>query len=204
VGSAHPTPTYFGYKWSVGSAHPTVLKKSNYYPNHNIEILTYDRFIEVAENLEQQDKRYKSRTIDNRDKEFLSKFSKNPEQFSVSDNRDTNRYPNELDIHGICYKIQFNGNQREPEFVVNIINSTYVILESRRSFNLFRIEPDGISLSVADNLESLRAAIELAEIYERLIHFHIDTEAEYSLNLVDECLQRLIQNPPYNFVDSIE
>ncbi len=170
--------------------------KSKFYRNHAVEILTYDRFIEVAENLEQQNERYKNRNIGNRDKEFLAEFEKNPEQFSISSDQDTSRHPHELDIHGTCYKIR--RTEEANEFVVDIINSTYVIVEDRRKFNLSRIEFDGLSLGIVDNLESLQAAIEFAEIYERLIHFHIDTE--HSLTLVDECLQFLIENPPYKVV----
>ncbi len=174
--------------------------KSKFDRNHNFELLTYDRFIEVAENLEKQYERYKNRNIENRDKEFLAEFDKNPEQFSISSEQDTQRHPHELDIHGTCYKIR--RTEEENEFVVDIINSTYVIVEDRRKFNLSRIEFDGLSLGIVDNLESLHAAIEFAEIYERLIHFHTDTE--HSLTLVDECLQFLIENPPYKVVSPIE
>ncbi len=167
--------------------------KSRFVRHHNVEILTYDRLIEVAEKLKQQNEYYKSRTIAKKDKDFLTQFAENPEQFSISGNRDTHKYPSELNIHGTCYKIQ--PNEEEPGFVVNILGTRYEIFEDRRTFCLNRIEPDGLGLPVADNLESLCAAIQLAEIYERFIYFHIDTE--HSLDLVDECLQLLRENPPY-------
>ena len=161
--------------------------------HHNIHVLTYDRLIEVSEKLKQRNEYYKSRTISKKDKDFLIEFTENPERFSIFGNRDTHKYPSELNIHGTCYKIQ--PNEQEPGFVVNILGTRYEIFEDRCTFSLNRIEPDGIGILVADNLKSLSAAIQLAEIYERFIYFHIDTE--HSLDLVDECLQFLKENPPY-------
>jgi len=156
--------------------------------NSNTEILTYDRFIEVAEKLEQQYEHYKNRVISKRDQEFLAEFSENPEKFSTSNSHDIDTFS--MDVN---FKIQ--PIDSGDGFLVNVLGTSYEIFEDRRTFNLNRIEPDGLGLPVADHLESLSAAIQLAEIYERFIHFHIDTS--HSLDLVDECLQFLRENPPY-------
>jgi len=162
--------------------------------NNNLEISTYDRFIEVAEklNLNQQNKYYKSRTIEKKDKDFLVQFAEDPEQFSISGNPDTDKYPSEINVHGTCYKVQ--PIEEGDGCLVDIFGTHYEIFEDRRTFSLNRIDFDGLGSTVADNLESLSAAIQLAEIYERLIYFHIDTK--HSLYLVDECLQFLVENPP--------
>jgi hypothetical protein len=177
-----------------------IHKKSKYARNHNFEILTYDRFIEVAENLEQQNNHYKSRTIEKKDKDFVEQFRKTPEKFSIHSNQDVQVNLNDLNVYGTSYNIKLN--EREPGFVVEVLNTNYEIFEDRRSFNLHRIEPDGLALSVADNLKSLEAAIKLAEIFERLIQFHVSTE--HSLDLVDECLQFLRNNLPHKIVESID
>jgi len=174
--------------------------KSKFARHHNAEILTYDRFIEVADKLNQQNEYYKSRKIKKEDKDFLVQFAKDPEQFSVSNNRDIDKYPSEINIQGTCYKIQ--PIEERDGFVVDILGTSYEIFEDRRVFSLNRIEPDGLGFPVADNLESLSAAIQLAEIYERFIHFHIDTT--HSLDLVDECLQSLRENLPYKIEENAE
>lgn len=168
--------------------------KSKFPRHHNVEILTYDRFIEVAEKLNQQNKYYKSRTIKKEDKDFLVQFAEDPEQFSISSNRDTDKYPSKINVHGTCYKVQ--PFEERDGCLVDILGTSYEIFEDRRTFSLNRIEPDGLGLLLADNLESLSAAIQLAEIYERVIHFHGDTK--HSLDLVDECLQFLRDNLAYN------
>lgn len=168
--------------------------KSKFPRHHNVEILTYDRFTKVAEKLTQQNKYYKSRTIKKADKDFLVQFAEDPEQFSISGNRDTDKYPSEINVHGTCYKVQ--PIEEIDGCLVDILGTSYEIVEDRRTFSLNRIEPDGLGLPLADNLESLSAAIQLAEIYERFIHFHGDTK--HSLDLVDECLQDLIENLAYN------
>jgi hypothetical protein len=83
--------------------------KSKFARHHNnAEILTYDRFIEAAEKLDQQkqNEHYKSRGIGRKDKEFLAQFAKEPEKFSISSNRDVDTYPSEINVYGTCYKIQ--------------------------------------------------------------------------------------------------
>lgn len=169
--------------------------KSKFARHHNAEILTYDRFTEVAEKLIQQNEYYKSRTIDKEEKDFLAQFAESPEQFIVSGDRDISKYPSEVDVHGTCYKIR--STEEGDGFVVNILGTPYEIFEDRRTFSLNRIEPDGLGFGIATNLESLSAAIQLAEIYERLMYFHIDTN--HSLDLVNECLQFLRENPPYKY-----
>jgi hypothetical protein len=167
--------------------------KSKFVRHHNCEILTYDRFIEVAEKLNQQYECYKTRKIKKEDKDFLLQFAEDPEQFITFSNRDIAQYPSEINVYGTSYKVQFT--EERDGFVVDILGTPYEIFEDRRTFSLNRIEPDGLGLNVAYNLESLSAAIQLAEIYERFIYFHIDTKQ--SLDLVDECLQGLRENPPY-------
>lgn len=98
-----------------------------------------------------------------------------------------------VNIYGTCYKIQ-PIDEREG-CVVEILGTSYEIFEDRRTFSLNRVEPDGLGSPVADHLESLTAAIQLAEIYERFFYFHLDTN--HSLDLVDECLQFLREHPPY-------
>ena len=168
--------------------------KSKFPRHHNVKILTYDRFIEVAEKLNQQNKSYKSRTIKKEDKDFLVQFAEDPEQFSISGNRDTDKYPNEINVHRTCYKVQ--PIEETDGCLVDILGTSYEIFEDRRTFSLSRIEPDGLGLPLANNLESLSAAIQLAEIYERFVHFHGDTK--HSLDLVDDCLQFLRDNLAYN------
>jgi hypothetical protein len=169
------------------------------FPRHhnNVEILTYDRFIEVAEKLNEQNKDYKSRTIGKEDKDFLVQVAEDPEQFNISGNRDTDKYPSEINVQGNCYKIK--PIEERDGCLVDIFGTPYEIFEDRRTFSLNRIEPDGLGLPVAANLESLSAAIQLAEIYERFIHFHIDTK--HSLDLVEECLQFLRENLPDKIED---
>ncbi len=167
--------------------------KSKFVRHHNAKILTYDRFIDVAEKLNQRNEYYKSRKIEKEDKDFLEQFAENPEQFSIFDNRNIDKYPSEINVHGTCYKVQLI--EERDGCVVNILGTSYEIFEDRRTFSLNRIEPDGLGLTVAVSIESLAAAIQLAEIYERLIYFHIDTK--HSLDFVDECLQPLRENPPY-------
>lgn len=168
--------------------------KSKFARHHSdVEISTYDRFIEVAEKLEQQNEHYKNRIIEERDQEFLTEFSENPAKFSISTSHDTSKYPSKINIHGTCYEIQHNDERNG--FVVDIIGTFYEIFEDRHTFSLYRVEPDGLVLNVAVNLESLSAAIQLAEIHERFFRFHLDTK--HSLDLVDDCLQILRENPPY-------
>jgi hypothetical protein len=169
--------------------------KSKLARHHNVELLTYDRFTEVAEKLIQQYEYYKSRTIEKEEKDFLAQFAENPEHFLVSGNHDVSKYPSEIEVHGTRYKIR--SNEEGDGCVVNILGSLYEIFEDRRTFSLNRIDPDGLGFNIAINLESLSVAIQLAEIYERFIYFHIDTK--HSLDLVDECLQFLRENPPYRF-----
>jgi hypothetical protein len=171
-----------------------IHEKSNFPKDYSgIELLTYDRFIEAAEKLEQQNECYKNRIIEKRDQEFLAEFAENPKKFSVTSSRDISKYPSEINVCGICYKIQ--PIEERDGFLVNVLSTSYEIYEDRRTFSLNRIEYDGLGSLVADNLESLSAAIQLAEIYERFFYFHLDTK--HSLDLVDECLQFLRENPPY-------
>jgi len=167
--------------------------KSKFARHHNVELLTYDRFTTVAEKLIQQYEHYKSRTIEKEEKDLLGQFAENPEQFIVSGNQDVSKYPSEMDIYGPRYNIR--SNEEGDGFLVNVLDGLYEIFEDRRTFNLNRIDPDGLGFNIAINLESLSAAIQLAEIYERFIHFHIDTK--HSLDLVNECLQFLRENPPF-------
>lgn len=170
-----------------------LIHEKSKFPRHNsdAEVLTYDRFIEVAEKLEQQSgqqyENYKNRVISKRDQEFLAEFSENPEKFSTSNSRDIGTFS-----RNVSFKIQLI--ESGDGFLVDVLGTSYEIFEDRRTFRLNRIEPDGLGLPVADNLESLSAAIQLAEIYERFIHFHINTN--HSLDLVEECLQFLRENPP--------
>ncbi len=167
--------------------------KSKFPRHHNVEILTYDRFIEVAEKLEQQNEYYKSRKIEKKDRDFLDEFANNPKKFIVSSHCNLSKYPSQIEVHGTCYEIQLN--ERGNGLIIDILGTFYEIDEDRCTFNLSRIDSDGIASNVAVNLESLSAAIQLAEIYERFFYFHLDTK--HSLELVNECLQFLIENPPY-------
>jgi len=166
--------------------------KSKYYPKHGIKIFTYDHFIEVAEKLNKSNEKYANRTIEKQDQDFLVEFDKNPEQFSISGSRDAYKHPRDLNIYGTWYKIR--SNSRESGFVVDILDTPYEIYEDRLKFEINRIEPDGAASFIANNLKSLRAAIELAEIFERFIKFNL--EAKHSLDLIDGCLQFLIKNLP--------
>jgi hypothetical protein len=178
-----------------------IHEKSKFARHHsNSEILTYDRFIEVADKLEQQNEYYKNRRIEKKDQDFLAEFSENPQEFSVSSSREISKYPSEISVHETCYKIQ--PVEEGDGFVVDILGTSYEIFEDRRTFSLNRIDRDGLGLPVTDGLESLSAAIQLAEIYERFIYFHTDTN--HSLHLVSECLQTLIENPPYKIEENIE
>ena len=164
--------------------------------NSNVEILTYDRFTDVAEKLEQQNQYqyYCSRVINGTNQRFLADFAENPEKFiASSSNGDMSQYPEEINVLGTCYKLE--RNNRENGLIVNIIGTPYEIFEDRLTFNLNRVESDGLPLKLAVNLESLPAAIQLAEIYERFLYFHVETN--HSLDLIDEYLQSLRENPPY-------
>ncbi len=164
--------------------------KSTFARHHNnAEILTYDRFIEVAEKLNQQNKVYKSRTIEKEDKDFLVQFAEDPERFSTSANRDTDKYPSEINVHGTCYKVQ--PIEEKDGCLVYILGTPCEIFEDRRKFSINRID-DGLGFTLAINLESLSTAIQLADIYERFIYFHRDSK--HSLDLVKECLQFLKEN----------
>ena len=174
--------------------------KSRFLPHHGVEILTYDRLFEVAENIEQQSERHKNRIIEKKDQDFLTQFTENPEQFSASGNPVTYKYPIELDIHGTHYKLQ--PNEREPGFVVDVLNKPYEIFEIRCQFRLYRIETDGIALQIAEDLDSLYMAIEIAEIFERFVHFR--ERVDDSLKLIDNCLQFLMKNQPCKVVDSTD
>jgi hypothetical protein len=165
--------------------------KAKFVRHHNVEILTYDRFIEVADNLNQQNQysTYKSRTIEKEDQDFLVQFAENPERFSISGNRDTDKYPSEINVYGTCYKVQ--PVEEKDGYLVYILGIPYEIFEDRRTFSVNRIE-DGLAFTVAVNLESLSAAIQFADIYERFIHFHRDTK--HSLDLVQECIHFFKEN----------
>jgi hypothetical protein len=169
--------------------------KSKFARHHNnLKILTYDRFTEVAEKLNQHNNHYKSRKIKKEDKDFLAKFAEDPEQFSISGNRDTDKYPSEINVYGTCYKIEPIDEEIDG-CLVHILGTSYEISEDRRTFSLSRIDHDGLGFPLAENLESLSAAIQLAEIYERFIYFQGNTK--HSLDLVDECLQSLIGDLGY-------
>ena len=168
-----------------------IYEKSSFYRNYNLEILTYDRFVEVAEKLENQNYNYKNRRIDERDKEFLTDFAKNPDKYNRSCVFGVEKYTNQINVYGTSYDLQ----PEQEGFIVNILGTSYEVYEDRRTFNLYRIDPDGLGFHIADNLDSLQTAIQLAEIYERFLNFHLDTNS--SLDLIDECLQFIRKNPPY-------
>lgn len=166
--------------------------------SNNVKILTYDRFSEVAIKLEQQNRysNYKNRTINEADRKFLAEFARDSSKFITSDSSSgKSQYPNQITVQGTCYKLELND--RGDGLIVNIIGTLYEIFEDRLTFNLYRVEPDGLVLSVAKNLDSLSTAIQLAEIYERFFYFHLDTK--HSLDLVDGLLQSLIENPQYRW-----
>ena len=72
---------------------------------------------------------------------------------------------------------------------MNIVGTDYKIYKDRDKFDLYRVEPDNLSVNVAVSLESLTVAIQLAEIYERYILFHFKTP--YSIDFLDDCLEPL-------------
>lgn len=171
-----------------------IYEKSNFSRSYsNTEILTYDRFADVAKKLERQDERYKERVILEEDKIFLTEFYQNQDKFIKNKSFTLNNCPTKIDIHGIAYDIW--PNEREEGFVVEVIGTIYEIFEDRRTFKLYRIESDGLALFVANNLESMSATIQLAEIFERFFYFYLDTK--HSFDILEECLQFLRENPPY-------
>lgn len=165
--------------------------KSKFARHHNnVKLLTYDRFIDVAEKSISQYEYYQKRMIDEEDKLFLTKFAEDPAQF---ERQFAENHPNEIIVCGTPYKVHPIGDGEGC--AIDVLGSSYEIFEDRLTFSLNRIESDGLGIPVAENLESLSAAIQLAEIHERFIHFHVHTN--HSLDLVDECLQPLRDNPPY-------
>jgi len=171
-----------------------IHEKSKFYRHYSdVEILTYDRFVEVAEKLEQRNIFYENRIIEETEKSFLSDFSRNPDKFSVSS---LEGHPSSINVCGTLYKLE--PLKSRNGVVVDILGTSYEIFEDRQKFDLNRIEPDGMAWLVANDLESLSAAIQLAEMNERFFYFHLDTD--HSLDLVDDCLQFLIENPPYKTV----
>lgn len=155
-----------------------------------IKLLTYDRFIEVADKLEQQNENYKNRKIETEDQEFLSAFNQDSQRFLSSGSHLISQNLSEIDVCGTSYKIQ--SIEDADGFSVVILGTCYEIFEDRKKFSVSRIEPDGLGLPLVDHLESPSAAIQFAEIYERLLCFHTNTS--HSLDLVDDCLQLLRGN----------
>lgn len=168
--------------------------KAKFKSNHDVEILTYDRFIEVAEKLNKQNKHYNNRPIEKKDQKFLDKFAENPDQFFGSGNESSQTYPSELNIHGTNYQIQYD--QENNDCVVNIFGTPYNIVEDRLTYRINRIEPDDLGVFVAENFDSLRAAIQFAEIYERFMYFHADYNTDQSLALLYKCNQFLTSYQP--------
>lgn len=161
-------------------------EKAKFFRHYDTEMVTYDRLIEVAETLEQQYNFYKSRLVDNEEKAFLSDFSQNPKKY---DSTDINHLQ-ELDVYGTSYKLEPIKNH-EGVFV-EVLGTVYEIYEDRKTFTLCRVDPDGAAWIVANVLESLSTAIQLAEIHERFLCFHVNTG--HPLTLIDDCLQYLIEN----------
>lgn len=86
--------------------------KSKFARHHNnVKILTYDRFIEVAEKLNQQYEYYRNRVIGKEDQDFLAQFSENPERFSVYENQGADKYPSEIKFMRLA--IRYNLMRKE-------------------------------------------------------------------------------------------
>lgn len=82
----------------------------------------------------------------------------------------------EIEIYGTTYKVV--PNEREPGDVVEILGTPYEIFSNAEGeFRVYRIDPDGAAGFGVGGLSSMRAAIELAEIYERMIAFLVDIAA---------------------------
>ncbi|OKH52861.1 hypothetical protein NIES2101_13515 [Calothrix sp. HK-06] len=68
--------------------------------------------------------------------------------------------------------------------VVEILGTCYEIYEREQNFNVYRIDPDGIAICCGEQVNSLVAAIELAEIFERLIYYATNTGLIREFNFI--------------------
>ncbi len=81
--------------------------------------------------------------------------------------------------------------------VAEILGTNYEIYEREQNFNIYRIEPGGVAMCCGEQVNSLVAAIELAEIFERLIIYAANTGLIKEFEMIQYYLKQWQSAPPY-------
>ncbi len=98
-----------------------------------------------------------------------------------------------VEIHGQLYEMR----SHDSGIAVQVIGTTYEIYENNRGgFEVNRVEGDGAVNCIGEGLSSESAAIELAEIYERLLLFVLDNGYMSQLSIIEWSLEKWKREPP--------
>lgn len=98
-----------------------------------------------------------------------------------------------LEVHGKTYELYPHNNG----VVVEVLGTTYEIYENDRGgFEVNRVEPDGYTAGIGNDLSSESAAIELAEIFERLHLFVLHSGYMSQLSELEWYLEHWKEIPP--------
>jgi len=76
-----------------------------------------------------------------------------------------------LEVRGKAYEL----SSCRDGILFYVMETPYEMAEKEGLFSVSRIAPDGVAESVGENINSEIAAIELAEIFERLVLYIIET-----------------------------
>ena len=98
-----------------------------------------------------------------------------------------------LEVHGKTYELYPHNNGVRVE----VLGTTYEIYENDRGgFEVNRVESDGYTAGIGNDLSSESAAIELAEIFERLHLFVRDSGYMSQLSELEWYLEHWKETPP--------
>jgi hypothetical protein len=98
-----------------------------------------------------------------------------------------------LEVHGKTYELHPHSNG----VVVEVLGTTYEIYENNKGgFEVNRVESDGYTAGIGNDLSSECAAIELAEIFERLHRFVRDKGYMSQLSELEWYLEQWKETPP--------
>jgi len=98
-----------------------------------------------------------------------------------------------VEIHGKTYELR----PHEDGIVVEILGTLYEIYEREQNFDVYRIDADCLAMCCGSNVNSQNAAIELAEIFERLVIFTVSTGLVSELEMIKYYLEQWQSSPPY-------
>lgn len=98
-----------------------------------------------------------------------------------------------VEIYGKNYELR----PHEDGIVVDVLGTLYEIYKREQNFNVYRIDADGLAMCCGSNVNSENAAIELAEIFERLVIFTVSTGLVSELGMIKYYLEQWKSCPLY-------